>query len=498
MLNEAGKAAVPSSGPISDDICLTAIEKEDDDVEKAPVAALDKEEYPSNSDRSPGLQQISDGFKGAINSLFGKKPVKTSTRVEFDENMDKDGQTDRGLIEIKCTYRNLNVEDETYYHGLVRSIDTAVMLLEEMSFLIHQTAHAGKQYYILSHRWKGKICHRIIGKSDGVKNRWFIHEHCAPNIVELIDFHCSKNVPVNEHGALIKYAVPRRDWSLNVEQLKIGKAIGKGEFGLIYKAKIRRLFGFDKKAVVKVLLRADKMDRFEKARLFCEAQLMMSLRHKNVLQIFGICAHGEELILALERASNGSLLSYLTSKSRSSSTKVRFCKHLAAGMAYLATEMVLHRDLAARNCLVSKSGVLKVADFGLSTAGLEAFKLKEKKVPIRWLAPEVLMHNTFSGKSDSWSFGVVLFEIWANGKRPYDEIKDKKVVRKKVLDGYRLEPPPDMPEFHQEIMASCFKAEPRKRCSLLQIHKTIQTGDLGWLNTEKPSGSQSEPSSTTT
>ncbi|CAD5210975.1 unnamed protein product [Bursaphelenchus xylophilus] len=489
--------------PLNEDLLLqTAIEKEDGEIIKssAPMSALGIEEYPSSSEiRSPSdpkaatpefdLTQVSE-----VKDFQTLTCLEVSSRFNLTTGAEKSVKAaEKPLIEIKCVYRDLNVEDEPYFHGLVRSIDTVVMLTQEKSFLVHQTAYSGVQYYVLSHRWMHKIHHRIIGKCQDA-NDWFINEHCAPNIVELIDYHCAKKIPVNEEGAIIKYAVPRRDWSLNVEQLMLGKAIGKGEFGLIYKAKIRRLFRPDKKAVVKVLLNADKIDRFEKARLFCEAQLMMSLRHKNVLRIYGICAHGEDLILALERASNGSLLSYLQAKHPSSKQKLKFCRHLASGMAYLSKEglsrayirhfPILHRDLAARNCLVSKSGNLKVADFGLSTSGLEAFKLKEKKVPIRWLAPEVLLHNTFSGKSDSWSFGVVLFEIWSDGQRPYDEIRDKKLVRKMVIDGYRLTPPEGMPGFYADVMAACFHTDPIQRCSLIQIERAVKNDDLNWLVAE--------------
>lgn len=242
-----------------------------------------------------------------------------------------------------------------------------------------------------------------------------------------------------------------------------------------------------------------------RARLFCEAQLMMSLRHRNVLRIFGICADSGDLILALERASSecsrgrtppprpdGSLLSYLTKQRTSARLKTRFCRHLASGMAYLSAEgvsgagcdgplQILHRDLAARNCLVSRARELKVADFGLSTSGLEAFKLKEKKVPIRWLAPEVLRHNFFSGKSDSWSFGVVLFEIWSDGQRPYDEIKDKRMVKSRVLAGSRLQPPPGTPALFAAVMRACFEAEPARRCTLLQVQAAVRANDPALL-----------------
>lgn len=105
------------------------------------------------------------------------------------------------------------------------------------------------------------------------------------------------------------------------------------------------------------------------------------------------------------------------------------CAH---GLAHISALGVVHCDIAARNMLVS-FGVVKVSDFGMahqfsdtedsSQDDLKFFQDHDyhTKLPVRWLAPEVLRKRTFSFASDVWALGVLLYEIWTDAKHlPYE------------------------------------------------------------------------------
>lgn len=121
--------------------------------------------------------------------------------------------------------------------------------------------------------------------------------------------------------------------------------------------------------------------------------------------------------------------------------KESFGRGLCEGMAYLEEFCVIHRDLAARNCLLDQKNVLKIADFGLSVKDSPLVIIKSGKIPVRWMAPETLIECMYTSKSDVWSYGVVLFEIWANGETPYSDLSVKDTYSGVRSNTIKLRPP---------------------------------------------------------
>lgn len=249
-------------------------------------------------------------------------------------------------------------------------------------------------------------------------------------------------------------------WVIQEHELELKESIGKGEFGDVMLGILR-----GEKVAVKML-----KDSSEAAQKFLtEASLMTSLRHDNLVQLLGLVFKDKHISLVTEYMSKGSLVDYLRSRGRLHVTKkdqINFAVDTCSGMEYLELRKVVHRDLAARNVLISESGVAKVADFGLARE--ENFTLDCGKLPIKWTAPEALKQGKFSNKSDMWSFGILLWEIYSFGRVPYPRIPLADVV-KHVEKGYKMEAPEGCPPEVYEIMRQTWDLQPDKRPTFREV-----------------------------
>lgn len=232
-------------------------------------------------------------------------------------------------------------------------------------------------------------------------------------------------------------------WSIDRQDVKLLDSIGKGEFGDVLLGE----WGGQKVAVKRL------KDSSRAAQgLLEEASLMTSLKHTNLVNLLGLVFEDSCILLVTEFMSKGSLVDYLRSRGRLHVTKrdqINFACDTCSGMAYLESQKVVHRDLAARNVLISEEGVAKVCDFGL--AHEMNLKLDGGKFPIKWTAPEALRHSKFSNKSDMWSFGILLWEIYSFGRVPYPRIPLADVM-KHVEKGYRMEAPDCCPPEVYQLM----------------------------------------------
>ena len=166
-------------------------------------------------------------------------------------------------------------------------------------------------------------------------------------------------------------------------------------------------------------------------------------------------------------------------------------------MEYLENNRIMHGDLAARNVLLGDNilndnyPTAKVADFGLAKnfyGNVKYEKTSRLLVPWRWMAIEYLKDDFFTLKSDVWSYGVTLWEIFSFSRTPYGRQEYDEVLRK-LESGYKLIFPDDgkgitswSPEqMYEEMSGGCFVMNPDVRQNFSGIVKTLEA----YLTTEE-------------
>ena len=289
-------------------------------------------------------------------------------------------------------------------------------------------------------------------------------------------------VPIyNEPTPLKRNEAPKVvEWS-NINMLK---KLGEGQFGDVFLAEtidVAKLGSTEPKTLVAIkTLKGDysptMKQQFEK-----EIKFMTRLKNAYVVQLLGICNKGIPFIM-MEYMRNGDLhmflnKHYLPEVDKDTAEAVipidtvilqYIALQIANGMKYLASYGFIHRDLAARNCLVGDDYVVKIADFGM-TQDLynEAYFVMRGKaiLPIRWMAPESFF-GRFSTKTDVWSYGVTLWEIFTLcRKQPYQEMTDEQLI-KEVQKGHKrilLKRPLFIPDKVYDVMVKCWIYSPAQR-----------------------------------
>ncbi|KAL3586830.1 hypothetical protein D5086_013697 [Populus alba] len=257
------------------------------------------------------------------------------------------------------------------------------------------------------------------------------------------------------------------EWEIPWEDLEIGERIGIGSYGEVYHGD----WNGTEVAVKKFLdqdLSGDALVQFK-----CEAEIMLRLRHPNVVLFMGAVTRPPHLSILTEFLPRGSLyrLLHRPHSQVDEKRRMRMAIDVAKGMNYLHTShpTIVHRDLKSPNLLVDKNWNVKVCDFGLSRIKHHTFlSSKSTAGTPEWMAPEVLRNEPANEKCDIYSFGVILWEL-ATCQIPWKGLNPMQVVGAVGFQNRHLEIPEDIDPAIAQIIRDCWQLEPNLRPTFAEL-----------------------------
>ncbi|CAB3397610.1 unnamed protein product [Caenorhabditis bovis] len=243
---------------------------------------------------------------------------------------------------------------------------------------------------------------------------------------------------------------------VNQEDVIIGTMLAMGSYGNVHEGIATEVpLSWEKN--IKVAIKTLKPDYSyrDKVIFMKEAILLNNVDHPNIIKELGVClSQGSEFLL-LELMEGGTLLNFLRDSIPSENQVSELCL----------------RDLLAFSVDIARG--MNYLESGLVNPLQEQVDV-ENSDKIRWLAPEVMKDYNFTSKSDVWSFGVLLFEIFSLGETPYADKEIRKVVTD-VRAGEVPQKPIYCPDRLYKLMQQCWAFDPLKRPNFATILKIFES-----------------------
>ena len=244
--------------------------------------------------------------------------------------------------------------------------------------------------------------------------------------------------------------------------------------GEVYRARDTRL---GREVAVKILplsfaADAERLQRFEQ-----EARAASSLSDPHIVTVFDVGNVDGIHFFASELVEGSSLRELLAQAPLPIKTVIDLGGQIAAGLASAHEKGIVHRDLKPENVLVAKSGVVKIADFGLAKHMLPAGPTQSQMTTsppslteagvvlgtVAYMSPEQAKGGGVDYRSDQFSFGLILYEM-CSGRRAFQRQSVAETLSAVLRDEPEpLEPVLRVPEHLRWILERCLAKEARER-----------------------------------
>ncbi|HEX6649414.1 MAG TPA: serine/threonine-protein kinase, partial [Pyrinomonadaceae bacterium] len=261
------------------------------------------------------------------------------------------------------------------------------------------------------------------------------------------------------------------------DRYRIVGLLGRGGMGEVYRADDLKL---KQPVALKFLPASLTVDGAALARFYKEVSVARQISHRHVCRVYDVAEYNGEHFISMEFVRGEELSSLLKRIGRLPQDKaIDVARQLCAGLAAVHERGVLHRDLKPANIMLDEHGEVRITDFGIAALTTELERREISGTPA-YMSPEQLEGHELTVKSDIYSLGLVLYELFT-GKKAFAATSLPELLRLRRSDSTPTSPAEIVPELDplvERVIFRCLERNTEKRpASALQVAAALPGGD---------------------
>jgi len=238
--------------------------------------------------------------------------------------------------------------------------------------------------------------------------------------------------------------------TLLAQRYRIVSLLGRGGMGEVYRANDLLLA---QTVALKFLPAQWTSDEPTLARFRNEVRIARQISHPNVCRVYDIGAVDGQHYLSMEYLDGEDLNSLLRRIGRLPQDKaIEFTRRICAGLAAAHERGILHRDLKPANIMIDGRGQVRIMDFGLAALAAEIPLSDRRSGTPAYMSPEQKLGKEVTTRSDLYSLGLVLYEMFTGKRRSSEQSSPTEIVK-------------DLDPAVERIILRCLEEEPKRRPS---------------------------------
>ena len=247
------------------------------------------------------------------------------------------------------------------------------------------------------------------------------------------------------------------------------RKIGEGSFGKALLVKSKK----DGTQYVIKEINISKMAPKEREESRKEVKVLSKMKHPNIVSYIKSFEETGNLYIVMDYCDGGDLYKKINNQRGVYFTEdqvLDWFVQIALAIKHVHDRKILHRDIKTQNIFLTRSGTIKLGDFGIARVLRNTMELARTCIGTPYyLSPEICENRPYNNKSDVWSLGCVLYEMLTL-KHAFEAGSMKNLVLKIIRGSY----PPVPPRYSADarlLVARLFKRNPHDRPSISTVLK---------------------------